>query len=139
VSTNLAHPHPSNTPIAADGETLAAVLRKAAYAQLPGQFYGLLQVCAPLSVQLWHWGWHRSAGWAILASVFGIWALAQQRLEGYEDAGELAPRVTGAGRRMWRVVRTVTAVVGCSAAAVLAVEGFVRLLSFAFHCPGCAG
>src|SRR5215211_6470133 len=66
--------------------TLGAILQQAAYAQLPSRFYALLQACMPLAVQCWSWGWHRTAGWLVVLSAFGIWALAQQQIEGYEDA-----------------------------------------------------
>jgi len=119
--------------------TLGDLLRRVAFAQLPSRFYGLLQLCVPLAGQLWLAGWHRSAGWCLAASSFGLWALAQQRLEGHADAtapdGTLAVRF----RRGWQLLRRAAAVVGSLTALVLFAEAFAQLMATVFNCPGCAG
>src|SRR5437868_6516107 len=51
----------SQTGAVADS-TLGDLLRRMAYAQLPSRFYSVLQICAPLAVEAWLRGWHRSAG-----------------------------------------------------------------------------
>src|SRR5262245_9272738 len=52
--------------------TLPELLKRVAYAEVPSRFYAVLQVCAPFAVQFWAWGWHRTAGWLGVASVFGL-------------------------------------------------------------------
>lgn len=119
--------------------TLGDLVRRLAFAQLPSRFYAVLQLCVPLAAQLWLAGWHRAAGWCFAASSFGVWALAQQRLEGHADA--VAPDQTPAVRlrRGWQFVRRTAAVLGSLSALVLLAEAFAQLMARVFNCPGCAG
>ncbi len=121
-----------------DDSTLGALLEKIAYAEVPSRFYALLQACAPLAVQAWMIGWHRIAGWLVAATAFGLWGLAQQHVEGYADLLD-TPSSGRATMRMWRVVRRGAAVAGTLVALLLVLEGFARILSGVFKCPGCAG
>ena len=111
--------------------TLGALLRSVAYHRLPTQFYQMLQMAIPFAAQLWFWGWKRSAGWMVVVSLFGLWALCEQRVD---DLGERSPR--GAGPRMGR--RVSGAIAGLLAGG-LVLEGFVQLMRIVFKCPGCAG
>lgn len=133
LATNEApHTQPRHDP------TLGALLQKVAYAEVPSRFYAVLQACAPLTVQAWMLGWHRTAGWLLAASLFGLWGLAQQAVEGYADLVD-APRRARATTRVWRFVRGGAAVAGVMLALLLFLESFARILSGVFHCPGCAG
>ena len=126
--------------IVAPGEsTLGELLRRTAYAQLPATFYWLLQLCVPLAFQLWVWGWHRAAGWLAVASAFGVWALAQQRLEGHAEADDAHLAATSSLRQVWRVARGLAGVGGSLITLVLLLEGFSQLMAIVFKCPGCAG
>jgi hypothetical protein len=114
-----------------DEATLGALLRSLPATKLPAQFYQLLQLAIPFAFQFWSYGWYRTAGWMIVTSLFGVWALCVQHLED-TDAHDR--------RFVWqRIGRTVAKSAGGTLAAVLLVEGFVRFLSFVFRCPGCAG
>jgi hypothetical protein len=116
--------------------TLDVLLRRFAFAQLPSRFYSLLQVSAPLAVQAWTFGWHRTAGWMFALGAFGVWAIAQQRIQGHADLlAETAPEPS----RMWRVLRRTAAIAAGLTAGALVAEGFVQILSLIFNCPGCAG
>ena len=117
--------------VVAEEPTLGALLRSVAYHRLPAQFYQLLQLAIPFAVQLWVWGWKRSAGWMVVASLFGIWALCEQRVDatGEQSSRAVWPRI---GRRL----------AGGGAALMaggLALEGFVQLTRVLFGCLGCAG
>jgi hypothetical protein len=121
---------PTAGPVAEE-PTLGALLRSVAYHQLPTQFYQLLQLAIPFAIQFWMWGWKRSAGWLVVVSLFGLWALFEQRVDAL---GERSPRPLWAriGRR----------IAGASAALLgvgLALEGFVQLMHLVIGCPGCAG
>jgi hypothetical protein len=123
-------------PVAPKPEpTLGVWLRGLASAQWPGRFYQLLQLSAPAGLQLWAWGWVRSAGWMAAISAFGIWALCQQAVE--QDLEEGVP---GRARGIWlRIGRRSAGLVAGALALGLMGEAFVRLLSKMFNCPGCAG
>jgi len=118
--------------------TLPELLKRVAYAEVPARFYAVLQVCAPFAVQFWVWGWHRTAGWLGVASVFGLWALAQQRMTGYSDDGAPQPPASS-GRRLWRFIRGAAAAVATSGAAILALEALLRIMQGVVKCAGCAG
>jgi hypothetical protein len=118
--------------------TLPELLKRVAYAEVPSRFYAVLQVCAPFAVQFWAWGWHRTAGWLGVASVFGLWALAQQRVIGYSDDGADQPPASSR-RRLWRFTRGAAAAAGTIGTAILVLEGFVQIMAGVFKCPGCAG
>jgi hypothetical protein len=115
----------------AEDPTLGALLRSVAYHRLPTQFYQMLQMAIPFAAQLWFWGWRRSAGWMVVVSLFGLWALCEQRVD---DLGERSPRAVWA-----RIARRLTGGVGALLAGGLALEGFVQLMRVVFKCPGCAG
>jgi len=119
--------------------TLGEILRRAVYAQLPSRFYGTLQLSMPLAAQFWIWGWRRTAGWLVVASAFGIWALGQQQIDGYADAADFAPLAGRIPSLVWRLVRRVGAVVGSLTALVLLLEGFAQVMAIVFKCPGCSG
>jgi len=111
--------------------TLGALLRSVAYHRLPTQFYQMLQMAIPFAAQLWFWGWKRSAGWMVVVSLFGLWALCEQRVD---DLGERSPRAA------WpRIARRRTGGVAALLAGGLVLEGFVQLMRVVFKCPGCAG
>lgn len=111
--------------------TLDELLHSVAYTRLPAQFYQLLQLAIPAAAELWTLGWYRSAGWMALVSCFGLWALCAKRLD---EAQSIK------GPPAWlRTTRTVTKGVGLALGGVLAVDMLMRILSFGFRCPGCAG
>jgi hypothetical protein len=115
----------------AEEPTLGALLRSVAYHRLPAQFYQLLQLAIPFAAQLWVWGWKRSASWMVVVSLFGIWALLEQRVDG---RGEQSPRA------IWpRIGRRLAGGTAALLAAGLALEGFVQLTRVLFGCLGCAG
>ena len=115
----------------AEDPTLGALLRSVAYHRLPTQFYQMLQLAIPFAAQLWVWGWRRSAGWMVVVSLFGLWALCEQRVD---DLGEGSPRAA------WpRIGRRLSGAIGGLLAGGLAIEGFVQLMRLVFKCPGCAG
>jgi len=115
----------------AEEPTLGALLRSIAYHRLPRQFYQLLQLAIPFAAQLWLWGWRRSAAWMVVVSLFGIWALCEQRVD---ELGERSPRAAWP-RIMRRLTGGTAALLGTS----LVLEGFVQLMHVVFQCPGCAG
>lgn len=119
--------------------TLGDLVRRTAFAQVPSRFYGVLQFCTPLAVQLWRAGWHRTAGCCLAASSFGLWALAQQRLEGHADTALPERTPTLRVRRGWQLARRIAAVVGSLTTLVLVAEAFAQLIAKLFNCPGCAG
>jgi hypothetical protein len=123
---------------AASELTLPELLKRVAYAEVPARFYAVLQVCVPFAVQFWAWGWHRTAGWLGIASVFGVWALAQQRVIGYSDDGATQPPASS-GRRLWRFIRGAAAAVGTIGTVILVLEVFAQIMAGVFKCPGCAG
>ena len=129
--------HEALRTVQRDDSTLGALLERIAYAEVPSRFHTVLQACAPLAVQAWMLGWYRTAGWLVAATALGLWGLAQQHIEGYADLLE-APSNAGA-TRAWRLLRRGTAVVGSLVTLLLVLEGFARLLSGVFKCPGCAG
>jgi hypothetical protein len=111
--------------------TLATLLRSVAYTRLPTQFYQLLQLAIPLAFQFWSYGLRRTAGWMIVVSLFGLWALCVKRLEN-TDAHDV--------RFAWpRIGRSLTKGIGGALAGTLAIEAVVRFMTFVFRCPGCAG
>lgn len=119
--------------------TLPEILQDTAYTRLPSTFHWLLQAGLPLAFQLWTWGWHRAAGWLVVTSAFSVWALAQQRLEGYADDSSIRPPVIASLARTWRIARGLGALVGSSFALALLLEAFAQLMAAVFKCPGCAG
>lgn len=118
--------------------TLAALCHRIARTQVPSRFSTMLQLCAPLAVQCWNWGLPRTAGWLGAASLFGLWALAQQKLAGYSDQLDPSPPSSATQQRVWRVLRDGTAVVGGLTTLVLVLEAFAQVMS-RFGCLGCAG
>ena len=118
--------------------TLPELLKRVAYAEVPSRFYAVLQVCVPFAVQFWAWGWHRTAGWLGVASVFGLWALAQQHVIGYSDDGATHPPASS-GRRLWRFIRGAAAAAATIGTVTLVLEVFVQIMQGVFKCPGCAG
>jgi len=114
------------------------LLKRIAYAEVPARFYAVLQVCVPFAVQFWTWGWHRTAGCLGVASVFGIWALAQQRIIGYSNDGVTQPPASSR-RRLWRFIRGTAGAVASIGALTLAFEAFVQIMAGVFKCPGCSG
>ena len=126
-------------PPPVSASTLSELLQKTAHAKLPSQFYGLLQICLPLAYQAWTWGLHRTAGWLVVASAFGLWALGQQHLKGHSESDDDPPPPRSKLRGVWRLVRGGAAAIGSVGAFVLFLEAFVRLMSGVFKCPGCAG
>jgi len=118
--------------------TLPELLKRVAYGEVPARFYAVLQLCAPFAVQFGVWGWYRTAGWLGVASVFGVWALAQQRVTGYSDDGAPQPPVSS-GRRLWRFVRGAAAAVATTGTAILALEALLHIMQGVIRCAGCAG
>jgi hypothetical protein len=122
---------------ARDEPTLANILRSLVDAKLPSTFYQLLQFGIPFGLQLWTWGWYRSAGWMAVLSLFGIWALCEQRLE-QQRTWQLEGRDQRA--QSWVAVARRLSGFGASIlTAGLLFEGFLHLLGAVFKCPGCAG
>jgi hypothetical protein len=119
--------------------TLGDILRRAVYAQLPSRFYGALQLSVPLAAQFWTWGWRRTAGWLVVGSAFGIWALAQQKIVGYAEAGDVDLVAAGTPDLLWRVARSVGGAVGSLTALALLLEGFAQVMAAVYKCPGCSG
>jgi hypothetical protein len=124
---------PAVEPASAPGAdlTLDELLHSVAYTRLPTQFYQLLQLAIPLAAELWSIGWRQSAGWAALVSLYGIWALCAKRIDESEPEARLSPWL--------HVGRRVAKGAGLALAGVLGIAGIVKILSFFFHCPGCAG
>jgi hypothetical protein len=122
---------PASAPGAAKDLTLDELLHSVAYTKLPTQFYGLLQLAIPAAAELWHYGWYRSAGWMVVVSLYGIWALCAKRIDEAEPDERVSP--------WWRIGRSVTKGLGLSLTGVVAVLTVVRLLSFVFHNLGGAG
>src|SRR5262245_56933103 len=125
-------------PTAASELTLPELLKRVAYAEVPARFYIVLQVCVPFAVQFWAWGWHRTAGWLGVASEFGVWALAQQRIIGYSDDGAIQPPASP-GRRLWRFIRGAAAAAATIGTVILSLEADLQIMQGVFKCPGCAG
>ncbi|HEY9225643.1 MAG TPA: hypothetical protein VIP11_03280 [Gemmatimonadaceae bacterium] len=120
-------------------DSLSDLLRRLAYAQLPGRFHTLVQLGLPLAYQLWSWGWPRTAGWLTALALFSLWALAEQRLTGRADS-EVIPVSSDPKRgKAWRLVRRVTATGSSILALSLLLEAFAQLMATVFKCPGCAG
>jgi hypothetical protein len=121
-----------------DEPTLPNLLRSFALGHVPTRFYQLLQFALPLSAQAWLLGFPRVAGWLLVLSALGIWALAAQRME----RDSLAVDVYAVETHPSKIARIARRLAGFTAGAVaggLAVEAFVNLLSVVFKCPGCAG
>lgn len=118
-----------------DEATLPAALHSLALAQLPSRFYLGLQLALPAAVQFWAWGWPRTAGWMVVASAFGIWALGEQALDQGGD------EMMGNGKPGWltRIAHSVAGFEAGGLSAVLLLDLVVRFLSVVFRCPGCAG
>lgn len=111
--------------------TLGALLQSIAYQRVPAQFYQLLQLAVPFAFQCWAWGWKRTAGWLIVSSLFGIWALLEQRLD--DDRGTPRSRLWfGLGRR-------VSGAAAGLLAGGLVFEGVLQLMRILFNCARCAG
>src|SRR6185369_897845 len=72
-----------------DEPTLPNLLRSFAFGHFPTRFYQMLQLALPLSAQAWLLGFPRVAGWLLVLSAFGIWALAAQRMERDSLAAEV--------------------------------------------------
>jgi hypothetical protein len=122
---------PSSAPAPRSDPTLDELLHSVAYTRLPTQFYQLLQLAIPLAAELWSKGWHQSAGWAALVSLYGVWALCAKRIDEADPEERISP---------WpRIGRSVTKGAGIALTCVLGVAAIVKVLSFVFHCPGCAG
>jgi hypothetical protein len=116
--------------------TLGALLRDVARAELPARFYQLLQLALPLAVQAWIAGWPRIAGWLVVISAYGIWALCEQRIEEDSEPEVGEPRPSP----MWvRALRKWAGAIAVLMAAALVLEGFLHLLSIGFACGRCAG
>jgi hypothetical protein len=121
-----------------DEPTLANLLRASAFAHLPARFYQLLQLALPFAAQAWYLGFPRTAGWLLVVSLFGIWALFEQRA----DRDAVAADVYAIQPRHTRWVSAARRLSGFAAGALaggLIVEGVLRLFSIVFKCPGCAG
>src|SRR4051812_1410569 len=113
-----------DSPPPAGRSTLGELLQKTAHAKLPSQFYGLLQICLPLAYQSWTWGFHRTAGWMIVVSAFGLWALGQQHLMGHAESPEGAQSSPPAIRNLWKAIRGGAAVIASAGAFALFLEAF---------------
>src|SRR4051812_30177924 len=100
----------SSPPVA--GNTLSEVLQKTAHAQLPSQFYGLLQLSLPLAYQAWTWQFYRTAGWLFVVSAFGLWALGQQHLKGHADCLENPETAPSQFKNLWQALRDSSAIIG---------------------------
>ena len=90
------------------------------------------------SAQAWLSGFPRVAGWLLVLSAFGIWALSAQRME----RDSLAVDVYDVDARPSTFARVARRLAGFTAGALaggLAIEAVVKLLSVVFKCPGCAG
>jgi hypothetical protein len=132
----VTHPVPSAPPAEparAPGTdlTLDELLHSVAYTRLPSQFYLLLQLALPASAELWSFGWRQSAGWTVLVSLYGIWALCAKRIDEADPNEHLSPWL--------RIGRSVTKGAGLALAGMLGIAGFVHILSLMYRCPGCAG
>ena len=125
----------TRTDDSADGPTLFAGLHAVAIRQVPERFYLLMQLAAPAALQLWWWGWKRSALWMVVASAFGVWALLEQRLDqaGETEMGNPAPGIA------FRVSHRVAGLLAGVTAFALFLEMFVQFMAVVFKCPGCAG
>jgi len=123
---------------AEDEPTLPNLLRSFAFGHFPTRFYQMLQFALPLSAQAWLLGFPRVAGWLLVLSAFGIWALSAQRME----RDSLAVDVYDVDARPSTFARVARRLAGFTAGALaggLAIEAVVKLLSVVFKCPGCAG
>lgn len=112
--------------------TLGALLRSIAYRRVPAQFYQLLQLAIPLAFQAWAWGWKRTAGWMMVVSLFGIWALLERRLDDDDDR-------TSAGRFWARLARRASGGAAALLAGGLVFEAFLHVMRILFNCARCAG
>ena len=119
----------------AGGPTLFAGLHAIAIRHVPARFYLMMQLAAPAGVQLWAMGWRRTALWLGVASVFGLWALLEQRADhaSESDMGNPAPGLA------FRVAHRVLGAAAGVTAFGLLLEMFVQLMAVMFKCPGCAG
>ena|SRR5579885_2024756 len=112
--------------------TLGALVHTIAHRRLPTQFYQLLQLAIPIAIQMASLGYYRLAGWLVVASVFGIWALCVKHVEDTESIG-------GRPSHWYQVGRSLAKGVGGALAAALVVDGLIQFLMLVFRCPGCAG
>jgi hypothetical protein len=122
---------PARAPGAGADLTLDELLHSVAYTRLPTQFYQLLQLAIPLAAELWSWGWRQAAGWMVVVSLYGIWALCAKRLDEAEPEERLSPWL--------RIGRSLSKSAGMAVAGVLGVAAIVRFLSFVLHSMCCAG
>lgn len=129
IAPGVAPVEPAATPGAE--LTLDELAHSVAYTRLPTEFYQLLQLAIPAAGELWSTGWHRSAGWMAVVSLYGIWALCAKRLDAAAPEAHPSPWL--------RVVRSVSKGAGIAVAGVLGAEAIVRVLGLFLHCPGCAG
>jgi hypothetical protein len=111
--------------------TLGELLRSIAYRRLPAQFYQLLQLAIPLAFQAWAWGWKRTAGWLVVVSLFGIWALLERRSDDDDR--------TAAGRFLVRLGRRASGATAALLAGGLVFEAFLHVMRILFNCARCAG
>lgn len=119
----------------AGGPTLFAGLHAVAIRSIPSRYYLCLQLATPAAIQLWSWGWKRSALWMMAASAFGVWALFEQKLDQASETemGNPAPS------RAFRLGHRVAGLLAGGTAFALFLELFFQLMAVAFKCPGCAG
>jgi hypothetical protein len=111
--------------------TLDELLHSVAYTRLPAQFYQMLQLALPAAAELWSYGWHRSAGWMVVVSLYGIWALCAKRLDEAEIEKRPSPLLT--------VGRSLSKGAGLALAGALSIEGLMHILKLVFPNPGGAG
>ncbi|MES2179706.1 MAG: hypothetical protein V4550_17740 [Gemmatimonadota bacterium] len=120
---------------ASEGPTLFAGLHSIAIRQVPARFYLLMQVAAPAGLQLWAWGWHRSALALAVVSTFGLWALFEKKLDETSETGMGSPPPGLAFRIGHKAVGLLASLLTLA----LFGERVIRLMSIFFKCPGCAG
>ncbi|MEO8624545.1 MAG: hypothetical protein ABI625_25915 [bacterium] len=117
------------------GPTLFAGLHSLAIQNVPSRFYLGLQLAAPAAIQLWSWGWKRSALWMVAASAFGVWALFEQKRDQASDT-EMGNPPPGLA---FRFGHRVAGVIAAATTLALLMELFFQFMGVAFRCPGCAG
>jgi hypothetical protein len=103
------------------GEVLTSIVRTT----VPTRLYQLLHFALPLAVDFGFRGWWRPAGWAVAATAFGAWGLADRWLWNSAAVGEPAFRWSTHLARIGRLIAGTTA---ATLAAVLLLELFLRLL-----------
>jgi hypothetical protein len=124
---------PASEPLGAPRTeaTLNELLHSVAYTRLPTQFYQLLQLAIPAAAELWSYGWRQSAGWMVVVSLYGIWALCAKRMDEASPEERLSPWL--------RIGRSVTKGVGLTLGGVLGIAAILRLFSVIFHGLCCSG